>query len=147
MRCASASPADGSCSAPVHPLSPLSAARISGATPDDPGESAQMVSDRLRAFLTEVDSRHEGTNILLVSHGDVCQILQATVVSAPGLTTGRWSSMSLASGAEKSDQRIGIAGRRLGADSSVTPLLQRGTELGQHRRDYAIETGQLVRVV
>ena len=69
---------------------------------DVPGESAAAVSGRLREFLLETDARHEGTTVLLVAHGDVLQILQATV---------------------------------------------RGTPLGEHRRDYAIETGQLVRVL
>lgn len=39
------------------------------------------MSDRLRELLQDLDARHEGANILLVSHGDCLQILQATVVS------------------------------------------------------------------
>jgi len=68
---------------------------------DAPGESAQQVSDRLRELLQDLDARHEGANILLVSHGDCLQILQATVAGAP---------------------------------------------LSEHRKRFAIETGQLVRI-
>lgn len=40
-------------------------------------ESASAVLDRATAFIAELERRHSGRDILLVSHGDTLQILQA----------------------------------------------------------------------
>lgn len=48
--------------------------------PDQAGghvEPAAAVLDRATAFVAELDRRHHGRDILLVSHGDILQILQA----------------------------------------------------------------------
>jgi broad specificity phosphatase PhoE len=43
----------------------------------DDVEPAAAVLDRVTAFVAELDGRHRGRDILLVSHGDTLQILQA----------------------------------------------------------------------
>jgi broad specificity phosphatase PhoE len=57
-------------------------ARIWAADQADPGhadgvEAAAAVLDRATAFITELERRHRDRTILLVSHGDTLQILQA----------------------------------------------------------------------
>jgi glucosyl-3-phosphoglycerate phosphatase len=58
-------------------------ARVWAADESDPGhtdgnvESAAAVLDRATAFVARLERRHSGRDILLVSHGDTLQILQA----------------------------------------------------------------------
>jgi len=61
----------------------VSYARIWAADETDPGhadgnvEPAAAVLDRVTAFIAQLERRHRGRDILLVSHGDTLQILQA----------------------------------------------------------------------
>ena len=58
-------------------------ARVWAADETDPGhadgdvEPAAAVLDRATAFIAQLERRHRGRDILLVSHGDTLQILQA----------------------------------------------------------------------
>ncbi len=45
--------------------------------PDGDVEPAAAVLDRVTAFVAQLERRHRGRDILLVSHGDTLQILQA----------------------------------------------------------------------
>lgn len=62
-------------------------ARVWAADETDPGqadgnvEPASAVLDRATAFIAQLEQRHCGRDILLVSHGDTLQILQAGLSS------------------------------------------------------------------
>jgi broad specificity phosphatase PhoE len=71
------------------------AADETGAAPPGQVEPADAVLDRMTALVLDLDRRHTGRHILLVSHGDPLQILQAGFLrmnpsahrSLPGLQT------------------------------------------------------------
>jgi glucosyl-3-phosphoglycerate phosphatase len=59
------------------------AADEAGSCPADGNvEPAAAVLDRVTAFIAELERRHRGRDILLVSHGDTLQILQAGFLRA-----------------------------------------------------------------
>lgn len=39
-------------------------------------ESPRSVAERAAALISEIDSKHEGKTIIMVAHGDICQIIQ-----------------------------------------------------------------------
>jgi broad specificity phosphatase PhoE len=45
--------------------------------PDSGAETTEAVLDRATAFIVDLERAHEGRDVLLVSHGDTLQILQA----------------------------------------------------------------------
>ena len=47
------------------------------------GESVDDVAARLRLFLACLEARHNGCNVVLVSHGDALSILAAVVRGTP----------------------------------------------------------------
>ena len=73
--------------------------------PDRNVEPAAAVLDRVTAYIAELQRRYSGRDILLVSHGDVLQILQAGFLrldpsrhrSLPHLETGEIRRLSLRS--------------------------------------------------
>eukprot|EP00775_Hariotina_reticulata_P007761 gene7761-7960_t len=50
---------------------------------NEDGESVAEVSARLQQLFQELESRHSGEHILLVSHGDTLSVLQATFYASP----------------------------------------------------------------
>jgi glucosyl-3-phosphoglycerate phosphatase len=97
-------------------------ARVWAADETDPGhadgsvEPAAAVLDRATAFIAELERRHRGRDILLVSHGDTLQILQAGFLrvdpsrhrSLPHLATAEIRSLHLAQGATGSCLEPGL---------------------------------------
>lgn len=51
--------------------------------PGSDGESLQEVAARVEKFLQELEAKHAGANILLVSHGDTLSITRALCSGAP----------------------------------------------------------------
>ncbi len=57
-------------------------ARDLGSRSGQDGESVEDVAMRIGALFRELEARHRGVHILLVSHGDTLSILQATMEGA-----------------------------------------------------------------
>lgn len=55
----------------------------SSTCPPGGGESVDDVAARLRLFMACLEARHNGCNIVLVSHGDALSILAAVVLGTP----------------------------------------------------------------
>jgi broad specificity phosphatase PhoE len=71
---------------PVSEYARVWASDASGAAPAGGAEPAAAVLGRVTAFIAGLEGRHRGRDILLVSHGDTLQILQAGLARADPAT-------------------------------------------------------------